>query len=153
MDLEIPEHIELAFGEADCAGPASEQLILSVEQSLGVSFPPQYRAFLRRYGAALFTGFEIYGLVDTAGNDEPPIWLDLRSALRTHKLATKAKTLIPISDDGGDYTFYLTTESTFNVPAHSVVMYGPGRDGVQVSSNFFDFVRRTASEGVSSLVR
>jgi len=36
MNAKIPKHIEAALDDAYCAGPAKEELILAIEQSLGV---------------------------------------------------------------------------------------------------------------------
>ena len=50
---------------------------------------------------------------------------------------------IPISDDGGDYTFYLDTGKTDASGESPVIVLGPGRDGVMVSPTFVEFVERT----------
>jgi hypothetical protein len=151
--IEIPEHIKLILSGADCAGPASEELVNSVERDLRLTFPAQYRAFLRHCGAALFVGFEIYGLVDSRSSDAPPMWSDLRDVARSRSRSGMLEELLPISDNGGDYAFYLTTDKTKNVAAESVVVYGPGRDGAQISASFFEFIEQATSQGMSSLVQ
>lgn len=35
----------------EVAGPVAEETVAAAEEELGTSFPPSYRAFLRRYGA------------------------------------------------------------------------------------------------------
>jgi len=150
MNAKIPKHIEAALDDAYCAGPAKEELILAIEQSLGVVFPSQYRAFLRRYGAALLRGVELYGITDNPGNvrDKPPQWTDLRMLRYT---LPEGK-VIPISSNGGDYTYYLTTEAKGKVAAASIVVYGPGLDGVQIASDFFDFIEKATSKGTQSFL-
>jgi len=151
MNVEIPERIKSALDRASCAGPAAEPLILAAEQSLGAAFPPQYRAFLRRYGAAMGTGFVIYGLTD-AKEGARPRWIDLRSVAHYTLPEGLPRKLIPISDNGGDYTYYLTTETRGKVAAASVVVYGPGLEGVQVASDFFDFIEKAESKGIESFI-
>jgi hypothetical protein len=56
--------------------------------------------------------------------------------------------LLPISDDGGDYKFFLHAKPG----AEGVVIYGPGLDGAEVARDFFDFLLRAAKNGVLSLV-
>jgi hypothetical protein len=148
MNSEIPERVHAILMNADCAGPAGEDLVASVESRLGKKFPKQYRAFLRQCGAALCGGFEIYGLVDAPDKGEPPTWSDLRTALRARVERGLAKDLLPISDDGGDYKFLLRTDPN----SSAVVIYGPGLDGVEVAKDFFDFVARASQEGISSLI-
>ena len=60
--------------------------------------------------------------------------------------------VIPISSNGGDYTYYLTTEAKGKVAAASVVAYGPGLDGVQVASDFFDFIEKAITKGTQSFL-
>lgn len=44
------------------SGPASEELIISYEKSLGVNFPESYKIFLRKYGTLMFNGLSFYGI-------------------------------------------------------------------------------------------
>jgi len=148
MSSDIPDSVQAVLANADCAGPASEELITGVERRLGLRFPKEYRTFLSRFGAALCNGFEVYGLVDAPDAGEPPIWSDLRGSLRKRVERSLEMSLLPISDDGGDYKFYLTTGAA----SGGVVVYGPGLDGVEVAKNFFDFLTRANEEGISSLV-
>jgi len=155
MNVEIPKHIEALLDRADCAGPASEELILGAEQSLGVAFPSQYRAFLRRYGAARwFRRGELFGLTyeQNSVRGKPPMWVDLRWVARYSLPEGMPRKLVPIASDGGDYKFYLTTEARGKVAAGSVVVYGPGLDGVEVAPDFFEFVEKAASKGTWALV-
>jgi SUKH superfamily protein len=45
-------------------GGRPESLVTAAEQTLGLTFPPSYRAFLRRLGAGGVGPQEIYGVVD-----------------------------------------------------------------------------------------
>jgi hypothetical protein len=48
--------------EVDTVGPQEESLIASAEAFLGVTFPPSYREFVRRWGALGFGPEEVYGV-------------------------------------------------------------------------------------------
>lgn len=148
MSIEIPEGVQAVMRSADCAGPASEELVTAVEGQFRIVFPKQYRAFLRKFGAALCGGFEIYGLVDASPTGEPPIWSDLREYLREEVEESLVMGLLPISDNGEGYRFLLRTDPK----SESVVVYGPGLDRVPVAEDFFDFLARAAKDGVSSLI-
>ena len=129
------------------AGPASEAMILEAEKALGVRFSPSYRAFLEEIGAALGPGYELFGLAPAVPDDETPLWTDVVATTRQTRQATRG--LIPheyvvISDDGGDYTFYLDTSGGAG-QEHPVVVLGPGADGVVVAADFAEFVVRSAT--------
>lgn len=129
------------------AGGVGEEAILEAELLLGVRFPPSYRTFLSQFGAALCGGFEIAGLFDVSGGDgEPPLW----SSVVTYTLQKRrgSSGLFPteylaISDDGGDYTFYLDTSRVDVNGECPVVVLGPGADAVVIAEDFFGFVDRS----------
>lgn len=152
MSTELPDDVRAIIESADCAGPAPESAVEELESALGFSVPSQYRVFLLGFGAALFHGFEIYGLASTP-DDEPPMWSDVRSVLRSGDTQSLPGRLIPISDDGGDYSFFLATNEEEPSGPSPVVAYGPGCDGREVAPSFFDFIRAVSTGGVSSLLR
>lgn len=147
---EIPEDLMRILEDGECAGPADESMVQELERSIGFSVPSQYRTFLLTYGAALVHGLEVYGLVNLSEN-EPPMWSDIRNVLRLHGLQGLPGRLIPISDDGGDYRFFLMNDENTSLGG-SVIVYGPGCDGLEVTSNFYDFIRAARDGGVSSLI-
>lgn len=151
MTTSVPASIHVLLSKADPAGGADEELISSVEQQHGLRFPGEYRAFLGEYGAALFSGFEVYGLVES-GSDDPPLWSDVRMLLQNPAFKKMPGGLVPISDDGGDYKFYLKCDHEGSSELGSILVYGPGRDGVVVSKSFFEFIERAATQGISSLI-
>jgi len=68
-------------GYGDYVGPCPLELVTLAEQALGLTFPPTYRQFVRRYGAGSF-GEEIYGVTSAEFvNDSIPnaIWLTLKN--------------------------------------------------------------------------
>jgi hypothetical protein len=149
MKIIVPASVTSLLSKADVAGGASQELISFVEQQYGLKFPDQYRAFLGEYGAALLPGFEIYGLVDMGTNDGPPVWSDIRLLLERAAFRKMPASLVPISDDGGDYKFYVQCG---NPEVGSILVYGPGRDGVIVSDSFFDFIQRALTQGLESML-
>lgn len=112
--------------EGEAAGGASDLEIEAAETRLGLVFPQQYRDFLRRYGAALLPGVEIFGLVEPARND-PPLWNDIREVtelLRSQGQAgSEDRCYLPISEDGTGVYFYLNTATAPRVEIWAV---GPG---------------------------
>lgn len=50
--------------ETDFEGARPEELILSAEKTLGLVFPPTYRAFLKALGCGDVAGEEFYGIID-----------------------------------------------------------------------------------------
>jgi hypothetical protein len=58
--------------------------------------------------------------------------------------------LVPISDDGGDFKFHLS--SAAGPGLGRVLVYGPGADGKRVSRRFFEFVQRAARGSISELI-
>ena len=145
--MSIPVQVKAALDSADCAGGVTEELIRSTEERYDLVFSTEYRFFLRRYGAALLPGFEVYGLIESRISDGPPVWTDLRNVLRNLADNKIPLELIPISDDGGDYKFYMKSN------ADAVVIYGPGLDGDQVARGFFEFLGHAMTKGIASLVR
>ena len=144
--------LERALDGCDAAGPATDDLIAAAENELGVTFPPSYRRFLAIYGAVACRGFLIAGLFQDEPNDQPPLWLNV---LRyTGQLRRSSRGLIPrayvaLSDDGGDYKFYLDTSRVNDAGECPVVVLGPGADDLRVADDFVDFVVKSAEESIS----
>lgn len=147
------EDIQHLFDAGIVAGPASEQDIESAERSLSVKFPGSYRKFLSIYGAALCSGFEIAGVFAAWRGNEPPMWSDVVAATRQKRRGSRG--LIPadyvaISDDGGDYTFYLNTATRDSAAECPVVAVGPGiEDPAVVAADFAEFVLRRSEDSLS----
>lgn len=140
------EDIKHGLETATVAGGVDEQSIQEAEERLGVRFPPTYRAFLSQFGAALCDGFEIEGLFVVENDDGSPLWPDV--VKRMLQLRRVSKGLIPdayvvISDDGGDYTFYLDTSRPDAQGECPVVVLGPGVDSLVVADDFVEFVSRS----------
>jgi hypothetical protein len=54
--------------DADVVGERPEALVDPAEQTLGLRFPPSYRAFVRELGAGDAGGEEFYGVIDDFEN-------------------------------------------------------------------------------------
>lgn len=131
------------MNSATAAGPASNKMIARAEQELDIRFPPSYREFLATYGAALCPGFEIAGLFSVHDEGCPPLWMDVAIAtrqMRRHSHGQIPADFVVISDDGGDFTFYLETANTNSSGECPVVVLGPGVDSVVVAQDFFDYI-------------
>ncbi len=149
----IPGGLKIVLDNSDFSGPASEGTVEELESRLGFSFPEQYKAFLLNYGAALFQGFEIFGIAEDEDEEGPPLWSDVRSELFSSDLSEFPGRLIPISNDGSDYTFYILVKQNSESGDQPVVAYGPGVDGKEVADSFFDFIKVAQQDGIETLVR
>lgn len=76
--IDLIERVRHRLREVDqpcvVAGPASEEAVASAEERLGISFPPSYRSFLRKFGqlalpAKLAVVHDFLGLAATDGDD------------------------------------------------------------------------------------
>lgn len=121
-------------------GPVDNQLIAQAEADLGVKLPSEYRDIIKKYGAVLAKGVEIYGLPDGEVND-PPLWQNVVSVTRWLQKwgmpGADRKGFIPICDDGTGVYFYLDTSVS---PETKIWAIGPGIDRI-VSVKLFEFVR------------
>lgn len=147
--LQIAKSREDEF-EADFFGPVSDDVIGAAELELGLQFPETYRAFLREFGAAWMIGYDFSGLPDTRNTDNTPRVYD--HVVDSTKEDWKGpdwrggvpKSYIHVSEDGGDYRFYIDTAQRDARGECPVVAWGPGADGTVVASDFLEFVRKLA---------
>ncbi|WP_169197007.1 SMI1/KNR4 family protein [Devosia sp. MC1541] len=127
----------------EVVGPVSDFLIYQAEAELGVNFPEEYQELLRKYGAVLANGLEVYGL-PVIKEDTPPLWQNVVSVtkqLRAWQQAGADRTsFIPISDDGTGVYFYLDTSVS---PATKIFALGPGVNQ-QFNIGLFDFLIKLA---------
>jgi hypothetical protein len=111
-----------------------------------LSFPPSYRAFLARFGAARegSLSVEIAGIDHRRDINETPLWTDVvRDTLRDHADATVPQRYLRISDDGMACAYYLDA----GVEDGPVVALGPGRRDFEiVAPTFLDFVELATGE-------
>jgi cell wall assembly regulator SMI1 len=149
-DFEEVKELLLA---ATVAGGVDEESIRQAEAKLGIRFPPSYRAFVSHFGAALCRGFELAGLFDAGKDDDgPPLWSDVVAATTQRRRISGGlipNEYVPVSDDGGDYTFFLDMSRANAEGECPVVAIGPGADAVVVAEDFFDFVKRSFEGSLS----
>jgi hypothetical protein len=150
----VPDRDDMAAALADCdvAGPATPEMIADAERQLGVSFPSSYRWFLARYGAAVCKGFCVAGLFEATNEAETPYWphvvtrtLQLRRAGDGHLPVA----YVSISDDGGDYKYYLDTSRQTGEDECPVVVLGPGAEGLVVADEFGVFLKRAFEDNIT----
>ena len=140
MVLQISDSI---VNELTVFGPTTEEEINNAERELGVRFPPEYREFLAKYGAALGPGYEIAGLAHEGSDpDQPPLWDNVVKATRSLRdkngKVGNYDDLIAISGDGMSITFYLRTKEDVQ---GSVLALGPGVEK-KVASTLSEFISR-----------
>ena len=127
------------------AGPALESAIREAEKVLGVVFPPSYRLFLMKFGAALGDGFELAGLFEQSNIEEPPQWIHVVGQTLRLRRASHGQLppgLIAVSGDGEDHVYYIDTTQRRADGESPVVGIGPGADLVIIANSFSDYVIR-----------
>jgi hypothetical protein len=132
------------------SGPVAEPEIAGAEEALHVRFPTSYRIFLKHFGAAwLPSSFELAGLCLARCTDrEPPLWshvIDVTERMRRASRGRIPKDYLRVSDDGGDFAFYLDTGNTDARGESPVVVLGPGRDSIILAHSFLEFVELASS--------
>ncbi|MFY7751235.1 MAG: SMI1/KNR4 family protein [Exiguobacterium acetylicum] len=135
------------MNRATVAGPASDEMIDDAESKLSLQFPSEYRAFLKEYGAAMRTGFEIAGIF-ADDDDGAPMWRQIVQAtqrLRKSVNGMLPESLIPISDDGCGVAYYIDA-SKCNEDGCDVIAYGSGIDGKTVAGSLEEFVLKVARD-------
>lgn len=135
----INQALKIYFKNRINFGPVDENSILKAEEMLNITFPPSYRAFLTEYGASYGNGIEIYGLPEAI---EPPEWVNAaEQTLKDRKLTNIPDSYLAISDDGGDFRYYLDS-SIFNKQGESpIVKIGPGIEVRKVvAESFLEFI-------------
>ena len=141
MALQVSDNI---LSELKVSGPSTEEEIKNAERELGVQFPPEYREFLARYGAARIAGYQIAGLTHQ-DPDQPPMWDSVvrvtRSQRDRHGKIGHYDDLIAISGDGMDITFYLRTRADVS---GSLLALGPGVEK-EVARTLSEFISRIHS--------
>lgn len=131
-------------------GPIPEERIDEAERELGLPLTGSYRTFLRRFGAGHLLGYSFDGLPDTRNSDdEMPAFLNVADTTKMHWKGNAGngmpRGLIYVTDDGGDYNFYLDTTKRDERGECPVVVHGPGAAGVLVARDFLDFLRKLAN--------
>ncbi len=138
---------------SETAGGVTDEAIQQAECTLDVRFPPSYRTFLAKYGNIHSTSYEIAGLShEVVKDDEPPYWWDVVACNIQMRRAANGLTpneYVLISDDGGDYKFYLDTSRPDPRGECPVIVLGPGMDAVVVAKDFFDFLIRSFDRTIS----
>lgn len=133
-DLELAFQLIDSMGVGDFHGPKSEALIAKAEQALGVTFPPTYKLFLRRFGCGAVPPHEFYGVIDSDfQNSSVPdaIWL----TMKYQRMAELPTSLILVSDTG-DGGYYAIDRSRVTPDGESqIILLSPGAscDGGQCS--------------------
>jgi cell wall assembly regulator SMI1 len=133
------EELEILCRKGEVSGPVNVTAIEQAEAELGVQFPLEYREFLKKFGAVIADGIEVYGLPNSDTND-PPMWQDVvavTNELRNWGQAgTERKGFVPICDDGTGVYFFLDTTKS---PKTEIWAIGPGVEKMVLSS-FSEFL-------------
>ena len=108
----------------------------------GVMRPVVRGEVVTRAGKRVLTLF----LVDTGADrtvlDGDTFVVEVTLRLREVSRGAMPPEYIFISDDGGDFKFYIDTSQVDAEGESPVVALGPGAEGIQVADNFNDFLTR-----------
>jgi hypothetical protein len=136
--MAMNQKFEEMCASGEVFGSIPETVIIAAEAELNVSFPQQYRDFLRRFGSGLIGGLEIYGLPDPEKNN-PPLWQDVVKVTKQLRewaqSGSENPAYVPITEDGTGVFFFLDAAVS---PSTRIVAIGPGVER-EVSSDFFAF--------------
>lgn len=137
------------LANASTAGSVDDDVIERAERTLGVVFPPSYRFFLKKFGAAFGRGYEVAGLFAHARPDRPPMWTDVVKATLRLREASRGEIpagYIAVSGDGGDLTYYIDTTRRDLSGECPIVALGPGADDLVIAPTFASFVVQAAED-------
>ena len=145
---EALELIERNDDQADFDGPKPDSLLSKAEQTLGLSFPATYRAFLSRLGCGDISGAEFYGVIkDDFENSAVPdaIWLTLRQ--RRIGNAPLSLILIGSTGDGGYYAIDCS-ESLDGIESPVVEWWPRQKKQSVIAKDFGEFFLRSVREAL-----
>ena len=126
----------------EVSGPVSAEEIEAAQEALGLVFPPSYRYFLAKYGAALGAGFYIAGLShESLGPDDTPMWSNVVRDTMRYRPNSLPENSIAISHDGAEFGYFLCCSRSDSGYEGPVIEWGPAHDGgVEFASDFVAFV-------------
>jgi hypothetical protein len=135
-------------GGGDFEGQKPEWLVAKAEATLGLTFPPSYRIFLRQMGCGDINGLEVFGLIDeNFDNSSMPdgVWLTMNK--RRHVGFDRSYVLI---GEGGDGTYYAldTSHSDNSEEAPVVRLSVDGKTRNTVADSFGDYLLRAVKRVV-----
>lgn len=132
MTDDIASRLSAVFGACFNRGTVSQEVIAEAEVKLGLLFPPSYRIFLSHFGASFGEGFEVYGLDPSLKPGEMPQWSDVVKSTLLLRPDSLPKNSIEISNDGGEFCYFLRCSETDPGFEGPVIEWGPAHDGGKV---------------------
>ncbi|MTI83275.1 MAG: SMI1/KNR4 family protein [Firmicutes bacterium] len=142
--LSIKKLIEEKRDQSYFFGPVEEKIIKKVEEKLELTFPEDYREFLKEYGCGNIGPIEIFGLgpnIESVPNVE---WM-IRHLRKTRSLPNY---LIPIENLGdGFYAALTSVNSSDQGVMAGVVLQWNSRmnDPRRIASSFADYLQERVS--------
>lgn len=138
----IDERLANALRGCELNGPVPLERIQEAQVALGLHFPPSYRRFLQKYGAALCSCFEVAGLPEkVVAPNETLMWVNVVEGTVLYRPGSLPEDSVAISDDGSEYVYFLHCSRTNPEYEGPVIEWGPEHDGgKQHSKNFLEFL-------------
>jgi hypothetical protein len=122
-----------------CAGPALDEEIKAASARLRIPFPPDYRDFLRRYGAAHVGSWPIFGVRPAASLGKVWSVVDVNEGYRAQRYPGIIDWLI-ISEDGAGNPYGIAPDGQVWVSDHDFAQIEP------MARDFEDFLLRVCLE-------
>lgn len=140
---DIEQRLSKLFADATHVGPIPNHLIEQAESDLGLLFPPSYRLFLEKYGAALGSSQcrEIYGLEFPVPDvNDPPFFSNVVTDTLRFPADCSPENSIAISSDGMSSSYHLICSASDREFEGHIVEWGPGEDlEAPFAKSFIDF--------------
>lgn len=140
---EIDQRLDAVFGGAFNSGPVSEDTVVSAEAELALIFPPSYRQFLRRFGASMCSGVEIYGIPSLPDPGDSPQWSNVTECTLRLRPNCLPENSIQVSHDGMDHGYFLECSVSDTSLEGPVIEWGPWHaEGKVIAASFLEFVEQ-----------
>lgn len=126
---------------------APEHVIADAERHLGVSFPPTYRWWLRRYGGGYLGGCALQGLfpvpIEARDPDYPPVGDVVETARLNSESGELPEHLLEILSYDGDEVYYLDTSRSGADGEYPIICrYAGDPEPQDVAPDFLTFLER-----------
>lgn len=139
----MEQEIENKIKRGRYSGPVPIAEINSAEKYLELVFPPSYREFLVRFGAAQLDDVEIAGIQwPKPDPSDCPEWTDIVEATLVYRPDSAPKSSIAIATDGGDLSYHLLCSTSDREYEGAVIEWGPGANSdITFATSFSEFCK------------
>jgi len=150
-DSDIVARMAAILDSDRMAGSVDAARVDATEAALGVRFPHSYRLFLLNFGAGPCRHYEIFGIDPNPDEvDGSSVHIDVLQMNRDFRGVVADPPLpasfLNISDDGGDFEFFLDTARPTSDRECPVVAIGPSGEANVIADSFVRFLELSDSK-------